>query len=101
MGKTSNRVKDYKSARGAMHKMSLSDIYYKTVELRTVLLDISRNHKKWGKEWYTFIEVSMFEEAIMALIVHGKGEMLATTISKVNELADLEAHMMALERRER
>ena len=41
----------------------------------------------------------MFEEAIMALIVHGKGEMLAEAISKVNELADLEAHMKELERR--
>lgn len=98
MARTSARVRKYISAKGNIHKMSLMDTYYKTVELRTVLKDIAIQHRTWGTEWYTFVEVSMFEEAILALIVHGKGEMVATTVEKVNELADLEAHMKTLER---
>lgn len=98
MGKTSNRVKNYASAKGKMHKMSLMDIYYKTVELRTVLLDIARNHKKWGMEWYGCVERHLFEQAQYAVITNGKGDMVAETVEKINELADLEATMKTLER---
>lgn len=98
MGKTSNRVKDYKSAKGKLHKMSLMDIYYKTVELRTVLCDIANNHKRWGREWYNLVEISMFDQAQFALITHGKGDIVAYTIEKIAELADLEATMKLMER---
>ena len=97
MGRTSNYVKDYKSARGAMQKMSMSDIYYKCVELRTVLCDIANNHKKWGREWYNLVEISFFEQAQIAVIAHGKGNMVAQTIGLINELADLETTMKNME----
>ena len=101
MGTSSNRVRDYKSARGKMHKMSLEDIYYKTKELRTVLCDIARNHKKWGREWYDLVEMSLFEKAQIAVITHGKGEMVAETVDRIAELADLEAAMFAMERKDK
>jgi hypothetical protein len=78
--------------------MSLMDIYYKTVELRTVLKDISLGHRRWGVEWYNCIELSMFAEAKTALILRGTGEMVADTLSKIDELSALEAHMKTLER---
>lgn len=99
MARISSRVKNYASAKGTMHKMSLMDVYYKTVELRDVLMDISVQHKKWGNEWYNLVVLSSFQEAIYAVITHGKGEAVADTISKIQELADLEAHMSELERR--
>ena len=99
MGKTSNRIKGYQSAKGKMQEMSLMDIYYKTVELRTVLCDIANNHKKWGKEWYHLVEISMFDKAQFAVITHGKGEMVAQAIEMIDELADLEATMTLMERR--
>ena len=98
MGKTSNRIKGYESAKGKMHKMSLTDIYYKTVELRTVLCDIANNHKKWGREWYDLVTLSVFDKAQYALIVHGKGDMVANAIALIDELADLETAMKTLER---
>ena len=98
MGKTSNRVKNYQSAKGKMHKMSLMDIYYKTVDLRTVLLDIARNHKKWGMEWYGFVERSLFNEAKIAVIIHGKGDAVNDACAKIDELADLEKAMAEKER---
>ena len=97
MARISGRVKNYASAKGRVHEMSLMDTYYKTVELRNVLKDISVQHKKWGTEWYLLVEMSMFQEAKYAVIVHGLGEMVASTVSKIDELADLEAHMKALE----
>ena len=99
MARISGRVKNYASAKGKISQMSLTDIYYKTVELRTVLKDISVQHRKWGMEWYNLVEVSMFTEAKYAVIVHGKGEMVADTINKIDELEALEAHMKELERR--
>lgn len=98
MGKTSNRVKGYKSAKGNMHKMSLMDIYYKTVELRTVLCDIANNHKRWGREWYNLVEISMFDKAQYAVITHGKGDKVSYAVEKIAELADLEAAMARMER---
>lgn len=98
MARVSNRVKNYSSAKGKMHKMSLMDIYYKTVELRTVLCDIAYQHKSWGTEWYNLVERSMFKQAQYAVVTHGKGEMVADTVGFINELADLEAHMKTLER---
>ena len=56
-------------------------------------------HKKWGTEWYNLVEVSMFQEAKYAVIVHGLGEMVASTVNKIDELADLEAHMKEMEGR--
>lgn len=97
MARQSSRVKNYASAKGNVHKMSLMDTYYKTVELRTVLKDIAVQHKKWGTEWYSLVELSMFQEAKYAVIVHGTGGMVAVAISRIDELADLEAHMKALE----
>lgn len=99
MGRKSNRVKGYKSAKGKMHTMSLMEIYDKTVELRTVLCDIAHNHKKtWGREWYDLVEISFFEQAQFAVITHGKGDMVAQTIEMIAELADLEATMKAMEK---
>ena len=98
MGKTSNRIKGYESAKGKMHKMTLMDIYYKTVELRTVLCDVANNHKKWGREWYDLVTMSMFDKAQYALIAHGKGAMVANAIEMIAELADLEATMKHMER---
>ena len=98
MARVSNRVKNYSSAKGKMHKMSLMDIYYKTVELRTVLCDIAQQHKSWGTEWYNLVEMSMFDKAQFAVITHGKGEMVADTVGFINELADLEATMAHIER---
>ena len=98
MARLSNRVKNYVSAKGKMHKMSLMDIYYKTVELRTVLRDIAYQHKSWGTEWYNLVELSIFDKAQFAVIAHGKGEMVAMTIEMIVELADLEATMKTLER---
>ena len=93
MGRISSRVKGYKSAKGKMHEMSTQDIYYKCVELRTVLCDIANNHKKWGSEWYSLVEISFFQQAQFAVVTHGKGDMVARTIELINELADLEAAM--------
>ena len=93
MGKTSNRVKGYISAKGKMHEMSLEDVYYKSEELRTVLKDIALNHKRWGREWYDLVEWSLFESAKIAVITHGKGDAVASTVAKIDELADLEAAM--------
>lgn len=98
MARHSGRVKNYASAKGCIASMSLMDTYYKTVELRTVLKDISVQHRKWGCEWYNLVEMSMFQEAKYAVIVHGLGEMVAVAISRIDELADLEAHMKELER---
>ena len=98
MARHSSRVRNYASAKGCIKAMSLMDTYYKTVELRTVLKDISVQHKKWGKEWYDLVEMSMFDLAIARVIAHGYGEMVGEAISKINELADLEAHMQELER---
>lgn len=98
MARVSNRVRNYQSAKGKMHKMSLMDIYYKTVELRTVLCDIAYQHKSWGTEWYNLVERSLFDKAQFAVITHGKGDMVAATVGFINELADLEAHMRTLER---
>jgi hypothetical protein len=98
MARVSNRVKNYVSAKGKMHKMSLMDIYYKTVELRTVLCDIANQHKSWGTEWYNLVEMSIFDKAQFAVITHGKGEMVAHTVGLINELADLEATMKHIER---
>lgn len=97
MARQSSRVKNYASAKGHIPTMSLMDTYYKTVELRTVLKDIAVQHKRWGTEWYSLVEVSMFQEAKYAVIMHGMGEMVANTISKIDELADLEEHMKELE----
>lgn len=97
MARISSRVKNYRSAKGRVNEMSLMDTYYKTVELRTVLKDIAVQHKKWGREWYDLVEISRFTEAKYAVIMHGTGEMVASTISKIDELADLEAHMKELE----
>ena len=97
MGRTSNRVAQYISAKGKMQEMSLMDTYYKTVELRTVLCDIANNHKKWGREWYNLVERSQFEIAQMSVVTNGKGDMVAETIEKIAELADLEAHIKSLE----
>lgn len=99
MARISSRVKNYASAKGCVHKMSLMDTYYKTVELRTVLKDIAVQHKKWGTEWYTFVEMSMFAEAKYAVIANGSGAMVPETVNRIDELADLEAHMETLERR--
>ena len=98
MARLSDRVKNYQSAKGKMHQMSLTDIYYKTVELRTVLCDIAHQHKSWGTEWYNLVEMSLFDKAQYAVIIHGKGDMVANTIEKINELADLEAAMKHIER---
>lgn len=98
MARVSNRVKNYVSAKGKMHKMSLMDIYYKTVELRTVLCDIAYQHKSWGMEWYNLVEMSIFDKAQYAVITHGKGDMVATTVEMIAELADLEATMTHMER---
>ena len=98
MARHSSRVKNYASAKGRVHEMSLMDTYYKTVELRTVLKDIAVQHKKWGTEWYSLVEMSIFQEAKYAVIANGTGEMVAITISRIDELADLEAHMKELER---
>lgn len=98
MARVSNRVRNYQSAKGKTHKMSLMDIYYKTVELRTVLCDIAYQHKSWGMEWYDLVERSLFDKAQFAVITHGKGDMVATTVGFINELADLEATMKTLER---
>lgn len=97
MVRVSNRVKNYVSAKG-VRKMSLMDTYYKTVELRTVLCDIAYQHKSWGMEWYNLVEMSIFDKAQFAVITHGKGDMVATTVEMIVELADLEAHMKTLER---
>ena len=98
MARVSNRVKNYVSAKGKIKQMSLMDIYYKTVELRTVLCDIAYQHKSWGTEWYNLVERSMFDKAQFAVITHGKGEMVADAVEKINELADLEAAMTLMER---
>lgn len=98
MARQSNRVKNYASVKGRVDTMTLMDTYYKTVELRTVLKDISLEHKKWGTEWYSFVEVSSFQKAKDALIKNGSGLMALDTLCKINELADLEAHMQELER---
>ena len=100
MARTSNRIRNYKSAKGKMHQMSLTDIYYKTVELRTVLCDIRLQHKSWGQEWYELVELSMFDQAQTAVITHGKGSMVAYTIERIAELSDLEARMHQIERGE-
>ena len=97
MGKTSNRVKNYVSAKGKVQEMSLMDIYYKTVELRTVLCDIAHNHKRWGSEWYEFVEMSMFKRARLSVIANGKGYAAAYAVEKIDELADLEAAMKVIE----
>lgn len=99
MARISARVKNYASAKGRVNSMSLMDIYYKTVELRTVLKDIAVQHRKWGEEWYNLVEISMFAEAKYAVIVHGNGTMVADTINKIDELEALETHMKTLERR--
>ena len=65
-----------------------------------MLKDISVQNKKWGREWYDFIEISMFEEAKYAVIMHGIGEMVAVAVNRIDELAALEAHMKELERGE-
>ena len=93
MGNRTNRIKNYISAKGKMHKMSNSDIYYKCVELRTVLCDIAREHKKWGREWYNFVEISFFNQAQYALISHAKGDMVVETVAKIKELEDLETEL--------
>ena len=98
MARISSRVRNYASAKGKIPQMSLMDIYYKTVELRTVLKDISVQNKKWGREWYNLVELSMFTEAKYAVIVHGMGTMVADTVNKIDELEALEAHMKTLER---
>lgn len=98
MARVSNRVKNYVSAKGSIKQMSLMDIYYKTVELRTVLCDIAHQHKSWGMEWYGLVEVSMFDKAQYAVITHGKGEMVALAVEMIAELADLEATMALMER---
>lgn len=100
MARISSRVKNYASAKGRIPQMSLMDIYYKTVELRTVLKDIAVQHRKWGEEWYNLVEISMFTEAKYAVILHGYGAMVADTINKIDELEALEAHMKTLERGE-
>lgn len=97
MGRISGRVRNYASAKGCIASMTLMDTYYKTVELRTVLKDIAVQHKKWGCEWYDFVEKSMFKEAKYAVIIHGTGNMVAITVNRIDELADLEAHMKELE----
>ena len=97
MGKKSNRVKNYVSAKGKIKTMSLMDIYYKTVDLRTVLCDIARGHKTWGQEWYGFVERSCFDEAKFAVITRGKGDMVNEACALINELADLEAAMRKME----
>ena len=97
MGKTSNRIKNYVSAKGKIQQMSLMDIYYKTVELRTVLCDIAHNHKRWGNEWYEFVEMSMFNRAKLSVVANGKGYAAAYTIEKIEELEDLESTMKLLE----
>ena len=98
MARHSGRVRNYASAKGCIKQMSLMDTYYKTVELRTVLKDIAVQHKKWGTEWYSLVEMSVFQEAKYAVVTNGTGEMVAITISRIDELADLEAHMKELER---
>lgn len=98
MARQSSRVKNYASAKGSIKTMTLMDTYYKTVELRTVLKDISVQHKKWGEEWYNLVELSAFQEAKYAVITNGTGTMVADTVNKIDELADLEAHMEELER---
>lgn len=98
MARHSSRVKNYASAKGCISQMSLMDTYYKTVELRTVLKDISVQHKKWGREWYDLVEMSLFDLAVTRVVMHGNGEMVSEAISKINELADLEAHMKEIER---
>lgn len=94
MGRTSNRVAQYISAKGKMKEMSTQDIYYKTVELRTVLCDIANNHKKWGNEWYRLVEMSLFDSAKTAVLIGSKGtknaDAVVDTICYINELADLE-----------
>lgn len=100
MGRTSSRVGNYVSARGQMKQMSISDIYYKTVELRTVLCDIARNHKRWGNEWYRLITLSKFESAKTAVLVNGSGDMVVDTICFIDELADLETRLVDMERGE-
>jgi hypothetical protein len=99
MARISYRVRNYESAKGSVPQMSLMDTYYKTVDLRTVLKDINIQHKKWGDVWYRFVELSLFEDAKNAVITHGKGEMVTTTVCYIEELADLEYHMQELERR--
>ena len=99
MGRTSGRIHNYVSAKGKINARSLMDTYYKTVELRTVLCDVARNHKTWGREWYDLVERSLFKDAVTALVTRGRGEEVVYTVDKIHELADLEAHMSTLERR--
>lgn len=100
MAKVSQRVKGYASAKGVAHKMSTVDIYWKTEELRTVLLDIAHVYKVWGREWYDLVERSLFDKAQIAVITHGKGAMVAETVALIEELAALEAQLKARERGE-
>lgn len=100
MGRNSNRITNYGSAKGKMLEMSKQDVYYKIEDLRTVLRDISNNHKKWGTEWYELVALSMFDDAKTLLLMNCKGEMVVTTIYLINELADLKSHLAQMERGE-
>lgn len=101
MAKLSKTVKNYASAKGIAHKMATVDIYWKKEELRTVLLDIACTYKAWGREWYDLVERSLFNQAQIAVITHGKGAMVAETVALIDELAGLEAMLKAREGGER
>ena len=83
MARVSERARLYTKGRA-------SSGYWGRQELKDILFDIHRTHKSWGKEWYTMVELGLYESAKMKLAVKATGEYRGKAMDIIDELMNKE-----------
>ena len=97
MARISNKVKNYKSGRGACN--TKTSVFDTIQEVLNTMFDIRcSTKKKWGYEWYDLARYGYYAEARKELI--GKPACMAKTVALkcVSDLEALNEQMDALER---
>jgi hypothetical protein len=85
MGRTSNKVQEYRTKGKGAYKG-----YWGVVELRDVLWHIYLNHKRWGSAWYEAVREQSYEVAIEILQHTAQGESMVEAIDIINRIIDIE-----------
>ena len=62
--------------------------YWGGQEIKDILFDIHQTHKSWGREWYTMVELGLYDEAKKNLAVKASGEYRAKAMDAIDELIE-------------